>query len=147
MILGPGRKEQVMVVGDEKPEDVFKKVPEVFAEKLAKLKGFKHKIIEKKMAIPTKHKLRGVPFSVREELEEELDKLCKQGIIEPIESSIWLSPLVVARKRDGKLRVCVDLRSLNKEIWVDSHPLPRLEDLFAKIGGAKVFSKLDLAAA
>lgn len=148
MVLKPGTQEQVLVVGScVDVEQRWKtKYLTVFGECLGKVKGFKHKIV-KQGAAPVKHKLRGVPFSIRSDLEKEPKGLCEKGIIEPAESSLWLSPLVVARKKDGKRRVCVDLRSLNKEIWVDTHPLPRISDLFAATMGAKVFSKLDLASA
>ena len=119
MILKTGAKEQVLVVGINEESEKWKaKYPKVFGESLGKIKGFKHKIRIKDNAIPVKHKLRGVPLNIRDDLESELKDLCQKGIIEPIESSLWLSPLVVTRKKNGQLRVCVDLRSLNKEIWI-----------------------------
>lgn len=54
---------------------------------------------------------------------------------------------MVAKKKNGELRICIDLRSLNKNIWVDSHPLPKIPDMLSLINGSKWFSKLDLASA
>ena len=148
MILRPGTQEQVMVIKEQfDVEELSKNYPMVFSDNLGIIKGFKHKIKVKENAIPVKHKVRNVPYSLRADLEKELMSLQEKGIIEPIDSSLWLSPLVVARKPSGELRVCVDLRSLNKEIWVDSHPLPKIEDLLNKIGGSTWFSKIDLASA
>lgn len=148
MILQPGAAEQVLAVRDDPGlEGLVSEFPRVFSGELGKIKGFQHKIVVKSNARPIKHKLRNVPFSVRQDLEKELNALCARGIIEPIESSLWLSPLVVARKQNGEIRVCVDLRCLNREIWVDSHPLPTISELLTSMKDAKVFSKLDLASA
>ena len=73
--------------------------------------------------------------------------LYEEGIIEPIESSLWQSPIVVKRKSNGEIRLCVDLRSLNKVIWVDGHPPPRINNLISLLHGATVFSKLDMRSA
>ncbi|KAJ7993939.1 hypothetical protein DPEC_G00259880 [Dallia pectoralis] len=51
------------------------------------------------------------------------------GIIEPIDASPWVSNLVIARKKSGGLRVCVDLRQVNKAVVPDKYPLPTTEEL------------------
>lgn len=56
----------------------------------------------------------------------------------------WVSNLVVARKKTGGLRPCVDLRQVNKAVIPDKYPLPTLEELSAKFYGSMFFSKLDL---
>ncbi|KAJ1126815.1 hypothetical protein NDU88_005221 [Pleurodeles waltl] len=148
MVLRLGTSEQVMVVKDYSGlnlQTLHMMFPGVFEKKLGCIKGFKHRIKIKKGAIPIKHKLRAIPFSLREDLKLELEKLQSSGVIEPVESSLWLSPIVVTRKRSGEMRLCVDLRSLNKEIWVDSFPLPRINYLLEKLSGAVWFSKIDLA--
>ena len=48
------------------------------------------------------------------------------------------------KKKDGSIRLCVDYRALNKITERNNSGLPRMEELFDKILGAKVFSKLDL---
>ncbi|XP_069086423.1 uncharacterized protein [Pleurodeles waltl] len=148
MVLKPGAKEQVLVVGNSESKAPFEEAfPSIFALSLGKIAGFKHKIKVKDRAIPVRHKVRSVPFSLRDDLKAELNKPQHNGVIEPIESSVWLSPLVVAQKRNGDLRLCVDLRSLNKEIWVDSYPLPKISDLLDELRGSVWFSKIDLASA
>lgn len=69
--------------------------------------------------------------NVRREVPAEVKRLLQASIIEPVDASEWVSPLVVARKRRGVIRLCVDLREPNKCVIMDCHPLPQMEDLFA----------------
>ena len=48
------------------------------------------------------------------------------------------------KKKDGTLRLCIDCRQLNKVTVKNKYPLPRIDDLFNQMRGAKVFSKIDL---
>jgi hypothetical protein len=59
-------------------------------------------------------------------------------------ASPYGAPILFAKKKDGKLRMCIDYRALNKNTVADSYPLPRIDELLARLRGAKVFSKLDL---
>ena len=54
------------------------------------------------------------------------------------------APILFAKKKDGRLRLCVDYRALNKNTIVDSYPLPRIDELLSRLQGAKYFSRLDL---
>ena len=53
----------------------------------------------------------------------------------------------IKRKPNGEIRMCIDLRSLNKAIWVDGYPLPRIDDLVSAVHGATMFSKLNMRSA
>jgi hypothetical protein len=81
---------------------------------------------------------------------EELQKLKKQlielqeaGYIRP-SSSPWGAPVLFVQKKDGLHRMCVDYRSLNDVTIKNKYPLPRIDDLFDQMRGARVFSKMDL---
>ncbi|CUA71631.1 Transposon Tf2-11 polyprotein [Rhizoctonia solani] len=77
------------------------------------------------------------------ELKEWLDKELAQGKITPSKSPV-ASPVMFVKKKDGSLRLVVDYRKLNEATKKNSYPLPRQDDLLAKIQGAKIFTKLDL---
>lgn len=68
------------------------------------------------------------------------------GYIRPSKSA-FSSPVLFAKKANGKLRLCVDYRELNKNTILDAYPTPLSENLLFDLGGSKFFSKIDLAAA
>ena len=78
------------------------------------------------------------------ELKNQLEELEHKGFIRP-SSSNWGSPVVFVKKSDGSLRMCIDYRELNSVTIKNKYPLPRINDLFDQLNGAKVFSRLDLA--
>ena len=82
-------------------------------------------------------------------VEGQCDKLERLGFIRRSKQSKYASATVVVRKKDGEgnhidFRQCGDYRPLNMDTTLDRYPLPRIEDIFNKMGGATVFSKLDL---
>lgn len=122
--LDPNNVDQVLLV--EQPVlsgNLSRDFPEVFTEELGQLKNYMHKIVLKEGAIPVIHKTRSVPLLMREPLKLELQQLVNQGVIQEIENSEWLAPIVLSTKDNGKnIRLCVDLRDLNANIMVDRHP-------------------------
>ena len=96
-------------------------------------------------AVPKKQPVRRVPFAVRQEVAKQLQKMLRDGIIQP-SSSPWASAIVLVRKKDGSLRLCVDYRHLNSVTKPDTFPLPRIDDLLDQLGRARYFTTLDLAA-
>ncbi|XP_003731307.2 uncharacterized protein K02A2.6-like [Strongylocentrotus purpuratus] len=109
-----------------------------------KCKGYCHAPRVDSSVPPTAQSLRRLPLAVRDEVSKELHRLESDGIIERIDSSPWVSNLVIARRKNGDLRLCVDLRAVNKAIIPDKYPLPTMNELSASFHGAKVFSKLDM---
>ena len=51
--------------------------------------------------------------------------------------------MVVVPKKNGAIRICVDLKPLNENVLREVHPLPKVDDTLAQLAGAQVFSKLD----
>ncbi|XP_043245887.1 uncharacterized protein K02A2.6-like isoform X1 [Amphibalanus amphitrite] len=117
------------------------------AEVLPAIHGFVHRVKVKEGATPVRQKLRPLPLSVRGEVKEHLEKLEKQDVIERVDSSPWVSPVVVTRRRTGGIRLCLDLKEVNKSIISSKHPLPDMQEMLDKLRGARVFSSLDMKSA
>jgi hypothetical protein len=77
------------------------------------------------------------------ELQMQLEVLLKNWYIHPSVSP-WGAPVLFVKKKDGTLMLCIDFRQLNKVIVKNKYPLPRIDDLFDHLRGAKIFSKIDL---
>ena len=84
-----------------------------------------------------------MPSSELVELKKQLDEMLQKGYIRP-NSSPWASPAIFVDKKNGSLRMCVDYRQLNDITIKNKYPLPRIDDLFDQLSGAKVSSKNDL---
>ena len=76
-----------------------------------------------------------------EEVKAHIKELLSANIIRPSHSP-FASNIVLVRKKDGKLRMCVDFRQLNKRTIKDSYALPRIEELLDSLSGFKFFSVL-----
>ncbi|GBG79201.1 hypothetical protein CBR_g28918 [Chara braunii] len=76
-------------------------------------------------------------------LRAQLDDLLEKGRIRP-SSSPYGAPVLFVRKKNKDLRLCIDYRKLNAQTIRNAGPLPRIDDLLERLGGAKFFSKLDL---
>jgi hypothetical protein len=77
------------------------------------------------------------------ELKKQLEELTKAGFIRPSKSPFG-APILFVKKKDGTMRMCVDYRALNNITIKNSYPLPRVDELFDRLQGAKYFSKIDL---
>ena len=79
-----------------------------------------------------------------EELQAQIEDLLAQGHIRP-STSPYGAPVLFVPKKDGRWRMCVDYRALNRQTIRDRYPLPRIDDLLDRLGKAKHFTTLDLA--
>ena len=77
------------------------------------------------------------------ELKKQLEDLLDKQFIRPSVSP-WGAPMLLVKKKDGTMRLCVDYRQLNKVMMKNKYPLPRIDDLMDQLVGACVFSKIDL---
>jgi hypothetical protein len=73
------------------------------------------------------------------QLQELLDKEYIRPSVSP-----WGARVLFVKNKNGTLRLCIDYRQLNKVTIKNKYSLPRRNDLFDQVGGAKIFSKLDL---
>eukprot|EP00253_Pinus_taeda_P008099 PITA_08099 len=102
-----------------------------------------HKIPLEKDTIPFKQKLRPMNPLLLPLVEKEIKKLSAAKIIVPLRYSKWVAKLVVVRKKNGEIRLCVDFRNLNKCSKKDNYPLLKMEHLLQQVSGAKVMSFID----
>ena len=94
--------------------------------------------------IPVAQPYRTIPPRHFDEVREHIQGLLAKKII--VEShSPYASPIVIVRKKDGTLRLCVDYRRLNAKTVGDAYPLPRIQESFDALVGAQYFTTLDLA--
>ncbi|GFU42784.1 retrovirus-related Pol polyprotein from transposon 412 [Trichonephila clavipes] len=92
---------------------------------------------------PIFHKPRRLPFAERDIVDAQVDEWVKNGIVEPC-SSPYASQVVVVKKKDGKSRVCIDYRRLNRKLIKDNYPLPLIDDILDRLQNSKIFTTLDL---
>lgn len=102
----------------------------------------------KENATPSVATARRVPLALKEVLKIELDNMVKSDILEPVEDSTdWVHRIVIVSKRNGKIRICMDPRSLNKYIKREHYTIPTVEATLAEFNGATTFSALDASSA
>lgn len=93
--------------------------------------------------LPFKQRPRTIPPSMFNEVKAHLGHLLEAGIIRKSRSP-WSSNVVLCRKKNNELRMCVDFRQLNLRTKKDAYSLPRTEDILNALSGNKFFSILDM---
>ncbi|KAL6468201.1 hypothetical protein MHYP_G00238780 [Metynnis hypsauchen] len=135
-------------VAPETVDSVCARHAALFKPGLGKLKGIEAKLQVTEKAVPKFCKPRNVPYALREAVERELAKLEAEGVISPTNYSEWAAPIVCVPKKDDSVRICGDYKvTINPWLNVEQYPLPRTQDLFAKLAGGQQFTKLDLSQA
>ena len=122
--------EQVKVE-DPKVSEILHQFSDRFTG-LGKLKGKQIKLSIDQTVKPVAQQQRRVPFHLKEQVEVELRNLESQDIIERIpesEHTDWVSPIVVVPKKEGKIRICVDMRAANTAVKRIRHPIPTVKDI------------------
>lgn len=121
---------------------------ELFDDSIGEIKNYECKLELKPDARPVFCRPRIVPFALKGRVEEEIDRLEKDGIIEKCSISDWATPVVPVVKANGKIRLCADYSvTLNKHLKAQQHPLPRVEEIFSSLSDGKLFSKIDFSQA
>lgn len=130
---------------DQEVTNFVDKFPTLFNDKLDKYSGPLVHIDCKEGAKPVFLPCRPVPFSLRERVNQELNRMIDNSILTPVKHSHWATPLRIVPKPDGSLRLCGDYRStVNAGCLVDNYPLPTSNEAFFDLSGGKYFSKIDL---
>jgi len=93
-------------------------------------------------------KARPVPLASQENVDAELARLEKLGIIESVQYSNWADPVVPVVKADNSIRLCRDYKmSINKCSTLDKYPIARIDDLHVKLSRGQSFTKLNMRSA
>lgn len=92
---------------------------------------------------PFKQRFRRIPPSMLDELREHLEQQLSAGIIRRSHSP-FSSNVVLVRKKDGQLRICIDYRHLNSRTKKDNYALPRIDEILNSLAGNTYFSVLDM---
>ena len=118
-------------------------MPEDLPNELPPKREVDHKIeVKSRTESPSKAPYR-LSQKELEELKSQLDELLAKRYIRQSKSP-YGAPVLFVDKKDGKLRLCVDYRTLNKVAVKNSYPLPRIDNLFDRLAAAKYFSRIDL---
>jgi hypothetical protein len=134
---------------DAKIDEILSKHAKVFSG-LGKLKGEQVKLNIDQHQPPKTQPQRRIPYHIREKVQAALEELEKSDIIERVpenQPTPWVSPIVAVPKKDGDVRICVDMRQANDAIKRVRHLIPTVEDISLELNGAQWFSKLDLSQA
>lgn len=111
--------------------------------KLGRTSQVKH-TIDTGDSVPIRQAPRRLPLAKTEIMKEEVNRMLDAGVIIP-SNSPWASPIVLVNKSDGSTRFCVDYRLLNEVTRKDAYPLPRIDECFDTLAGAKWFCTMDMA--
>jgi len=121
---------------------VLEKHETVLAGKLGTVKATEHRINLKPGSKPVNMPpYRAGPLK-RDQIREQIEYQLDAGVIEPAQTE-WASPVLLAPKKDGTQRFCVDFRRLNAATIPDTYPLPRMDDCIDSLAEAKIFTMLD----
>ena len=102
-----------------------------------------HRLPLKKGFRPFQQRARQMKAEVLEEVKKEIEKMLEAGFIRPCRYAEWISSIVPVEKKDGRWRVCVDFRDLNRATPKDEYPMPVAETLINAAAGHKILSFMD----
>ncbi|KAL4308717.1 hypothetical protein GQ457_01G028930 [Hibiscus cannabinus] len=102
-----------------------------------------HAITLKADAQPVNLRPYRFPYHQKAEVERQISEMLASSIIQT-SKSLFASPCLLVKKKDGSWRLCVDYRQLNAMTVKNKFPIPIVEDLLDELARAKYFSKIDL---
>ncbi|GAU51646.1 hypothetical protein TSUD_414680 [Trifolium subterraneum] len=128
--------------------ELLKEYVDVFAWSYQDMPGFDTDIVEHRLPLkpecpPVKQKLRRTHPDLAVKIKEEVQKQIDAGFLVTCEYPQWLANIVPVPKKDGKVRMCVDYRDLNKASPKDDFPLPHIDMLVDNTARYNVFSFME----
>src|SRR5581483_1968353 len=127
-------------------EKLLRQNQDLFAKDMSELQQTnigEHKIITEDVH-PIKRRAYRTSPKENDFIHNEIEEMLQQEFIQP-STSPWSFPVVVVRKKNGKLRFCVNYKPLNDVTKKDNYPLPRIDEILDSLHEAQWFTTLDLA--
>ena len=135
--LAPAQREELL--------EVWKQCERLFSGELGKYPDKKVHLELKSDAVPKHHRPYAVPHSITPTFCKELERLVDIGVLARHGASEWAAPHFAIPKKDGRIRMISDFRSLNACIHRRVYPLPKIDDVLRRRSGYKYFTKLDIS--
>jgi len=132
----------------ERVVELLREYFDIFAWSYKNMPGLDPDVVEHRLPLkpecpPVKQKLRRSHPDMALQIKEEVRKQIDVGLLVTSEYPQWLANIVPVPKKDGKVRMCVDYRDLNKANPKDDFPLPHIDVLVDSTAKCKVFSFMD----
>ena len=133
-----------MVVTDSSCREIVHKYADVFGKDIGCLPG-EYDIKVDESFPPVIHAPRSVPSALRDKVKDELHQMEQIGILAKVtEPTPWVNSMVVVSKKDNnRVRICIDPSDLNKAILREHYPMNTIDDIATRLSGSKYFTTLD----
>jgi hypothetical protein len=153
--IGPGDKPRPTFVSkklqpclQEPMIALLKEYADCFSWDYTEMPGLDRRIVEHRLPLksgfrPFQQQARQMKAEVLVEVKKEVEKILEAGFIRPCRYAEWISSVVPVQKKDGRWRVCVDFRDLNRATPKDEYPMPVAETLINVAAGHKILSFMD----
>jgi hypothetical protein len=120
--------------------ELLRKYNDMFPTNFTEMKGIAGELGEMNTPLKLEEKpVRHRPYKLnpvyKQKVKAKIDRMLEAGIIEPVEESEWISPMVVKENKKGGIRICVDLRKLNDARLHDPFPTPFTDEVLENVGG------------
>jgi hypothetical protein len=121
---------------------------DLFPTIFTKMKGIAGELGEMKTPLrPEVRLMRQQPYRLntiyKQKFKAEINRMLEAGIIEPVKESEWIRSMVVQDKKQGGIRICVDLGKLNDACLHDPFPTPFMDEVLENVGGHEAYSFTD----
>jgi hypothetical protein len=132
----------------DKITELLHEYQDLFPTKFTDMKGIKRPMGEMRIPLnPYARPVKQRPYisnpKYKEKVKIELDRMLEAGIIEPVEESEWISPMVVQDKKIGEIMICIDLINMNDSCLHDPFPTPFTAEVLDNMGGQEVYYFID----
>lgn len=133
---------------DTSLDKILREFSDVFSDQLGTYTGPTVTLPIDPKVPPRRFKARNVPLALRPRIEDELNRLQREGVIEPIQNPRWSTPIVPVIKPTGAIRLCGDYKiTINTALSNHPYPIPAVTSLLSNLQGGKLFAKIDMAQA